>query len=141
MKQTLFLWAVLLSAAILPVQAARTPFASADQPHAVIHLNGNPAGRRMAPVYLWTVDGTRVLMKRTPVFYLKPGTYRLTFRQHGRLHRGHVPGGPKEGSEWRHTRDTLTLSAKPGKVYYIAARPEGNGAWKAVVWRTGGEER
>lgn len=132
--------ALLFAAAAVPALADnQSPFASSDQPHATLRFNGGFQVQRMHPLYLYTINGQRVFKQNEPLVYLKPGTYTLEFRAEGIRNRGHVPdatiavpGTPL----WRQTDDTIKATFRAGKVYFIAAKPHGNGAWTAVVWKT-----
>lgn len=128
------------AAALLIAACATTasgPFAANGEPHGTLHLNGLAPSGRLLPVQLWKVDGQRVTAGPDDrVFALDPGSHELQFRLLGRLNRGHVPG-PLPGREWQQTDDTLKLTMRQGEAYYVAARGHGNGAWEAVVWKTG----
>lgn len=145
MNRTLLALSALLAALVaLPALADNpNPFTSDNQPHALVRFNGGLQTQRLIPLYLYEVDGTRVLKKGFPTVVMKPGTYTLQFRAEGIRNRGHVPEADvtvPATSKWRQTDDTLKITLQPGKIYYIAAKPKGNGAWHAVVWKTGDED-
>ncbi|HET7306265.1 MAG TPA: hypothetical protein VFK24_00395 [Gammaproteobacteria bacterium] len=141
MKRLLpFALALLFAASAMPALAGDNVnmFASDNQPHAVLRLNGGFKAQRMHQLYLWKINGQRVFKEGEPLIYLKPGTYTLQFRAEGIANRGHVPSAniAAPGTPlWRQTKDTIKLTVVPGKVYFIAAKPHGNGAWTAVVWK------
>lgn len=138
MKRRLMAWAP--TAALLLAACAMNgagPFAASNKPHGTIRLNGIALSGRLLPVQLWSVDGQRLTAgHEEATFALDPGPHELTFRLPGAINRGHVPG-PFAGREWQRTNDTLKLDVRAGETYYIAARSQGNGAWDAVVWKTG----
>jgi hypothetical protein len=132
-------FAFVFAAAALPALANNSnPYASDNSPHATLQFRGGFQVQRLIPLYLFTVNGRRALKKNANLVYLKPGTYTLKFRAKGIRNKGHVPGAniaipgtPK----WRKTDDTIKVTLKAGKTYYIAGKPHGNGAWSAVVWK------
>ncbi|HET7369248.1 MAG TPA: hypothetical protein VFK45_00240 [Gammaproteobacteria bacterium] len=137
-------FALFFSAAALPAFADNfNPFASGGEPHAVLRFNGGLQVQRLIPLYLWSIDGQRVLKEDAGLVYLKPGTYTLEFRAHGIRNRGHVPDADiatRGTTEWRETDDTIKVTLQPDKVYFIAAKPHGNGAWSAVVWKKASQD-
>jgi hypothetical protein len=140
MKRTLlavltFLTGLALAPAFAGSQSA---LASTDKPHANLRFNGGYQGRRLIGLYLFSIDGQRVFKRDEPLVRLKPGHYKLKFRAEGLRNRGHVPSGNPAipgSTHWRQTKDTIEVTLKAGKTYFIAAKPHGNGAWSAVVWK------
>lgn len=140
MKRILFTTlALVLSVSVLPAFAdEQNAFVRSDQPHATLRFNGGYQGRRLNGLYLFSIDGQRVFERNRPRIFLKPGEYTLEFRARGVRNRGHVPNAHiaiPGTSHWRETEDTIHATLKAGKVYFIAGKRHGNGAWTAVVWK------
>ncbi|HET7586523.1 MAG TPA: hypothetical protein VFL45_00420 [Gammaproteobacteria bacterium] len=137
-------FALLFSAAAVPALADNpNPFASDNEPHAVLRFSGGLQVQRLIPLYLWSINGQRVFKEDAPLVYLKPGNYTLEFRARGIRNRGHVPDANiaiPGTTKWQETDDTIKVTLQPGHVYYIAAKPHGNGAWTAVVWKRGSQD-
>jgi hypothetical protein len=139
MKRIL-LWSLLvpiaaLAAAALSGCASSTPFASQNEPHATLVLNGSPRARDLYPVRVQAVDGHLTTRESLPVLQFKPGRYKLKLRPVNIHHMENLPGTVAGKSEKR-TQDTLTVTLDAGKTYYIAARISKNGNWHPVIWKT-----
>lgn len=127
---------VVAMAATLTAVAGETPFASRNEPHATIYLNGSPRAHGLYPVRVRAIDGQLTVKENTSVINLKPGTYKLQLRLESIRHMENLPGMTLGKSQYR-TRDTLKLTVKPGHTYYIAGRVKQNGNWHPVIWKTG----
>ncbi|HET6726159.1 MAG TPA: hypothetical protein VFH85_09160 [Gammaproteobacteria bacterium] len=136
--------ALVFAAAIVPALADnQSPFTNSSEPHATLRFNGGFQVQRMHQLYLWKINGQRVIKKNEPLVYLKPGTYTLEFRAEGIRNRGHVPDAniAVPGTTlWKQTDDTIKATFRAGQVYFIAAKPHGNGAWTAVIWKTAAQD-
>ncbi|HET8553054.1 MAG TPA: hypothetical protein VFM97_11340 [Gammaproteobacteria bacterium] len=129
-----------LATAAVPTLAGDTPFASASEPHATLLLNGSPKARGLYPVRVRAIDGRLTARENMPVLQMKPGQYKLQLRPVSIHHMENLPG-MVAGHSPRQIQDTLTLTLKPGKTYYIAARIQKNGNWHPVVWKVTGRQR
>lgn len=136
MKRILYFWMLLtLVAAAMPALADGAPFASANEPHAVVYLNGSPRAQDLYPVRVRSINGRLTVRENLPVLRLAPGTYKLQIRLETIKHMENLPGMVAGGTRHR-TNDTLTLTVEPGMAYYLAARVQQNGNWQPVIWKT-----
>ncbi|HET6655973.1 MAG TPA: hypothetical protein VFH57_06965 [Gammaproteobacteria bacterium] len=134
-------FALLVSAGLLSACAHNpdsTALANGGEPHAVLQFSGGLQVQRLIPLYLWSINGTRVFKQEASQVVLEPGSYELEFRAKGIRNRGHVPDANiavPGTTQWQETDDTIKVTLQPGMVYYIGGKPHGNGAWSAVVWK------
>lgn len=136
MKRLLTLMILLAAAASLPALAGDVPFAGADQPHGKVVLNGSPHAHGLYPVRVRYINDKLTVRENLPVLRLEPGTYKLGLRLTSIQHMENLPGliGASRGNE--KVVHPLTLTVKPGHVYFIAAKVTASGKWHPVVWKS-----
>lgn len=131
----LLTFTILLAMVLSGAALADNVFAGANEPHGIVYLDGSPRAHDLYPVRVRYINGKLTSRENLPVLRLEPGTYKLGLRLVSISHMENLPGLIGANRGYQKVVQPVTLTVKPGHIYFIAARVQASGTWQPVIWK------